>query len=70
MFGEFLRWLSTSGLRRGIAGSRPWIVVAIVAIGARALGRLARQDEPVLYRTVVRPGDVFSITARKPGGTG
>ena len=67
MFGEILRWLSTSGLRRGLGGSRPWIVVAIVAIGARAIGRLAREQEPVLFRTVVRPGDSFAVTARRPG---
>lgn len=67
MFGELLRWVSTSGLRRGIAGSRPWVVVAIVAIGARAIGRLAREPEPVLYRTVIRPGDVLRVTAGRPG---
>lgn len=70
MFGELLRWISTSGLRRGLEGSRPWIVVAIVAIGARAISRLARAPEPVLYRTVIRPGDVLRVTAGRPGDTG
>lgn len=67
MFGELIRWASTSGLRRGLGGSKPWIIIAILAIGARTLGRIARDPEPVLYRTVIRPGDVLRVSARPPG---
>ncbi|MFM8238021.1 MAG: hypothetical protein ACKOBG_09735 [Actinomycetota bacterium] len=69
MLGELLRWVSMSGLRRGLAGSKPWIIVAIVAIGARTIGRLAREPEPVLYRTVIQPGDVLGVSARRSGDT-
>jgi len=53
-----------SGLRKGMSGSTPWMIVAIVAGGLRMLGRLAREDDAVLYRTAIKAGDVFEIVTR------
>jgi hypothetical protein len=56
----------TAGMRRGFAGSRVWLIVAIVAGGARALTKLASRDPEIPYRTVVQPGDVFEIVTASP----
>jgi len=64
MYASLLRRLTTNGLRKGMSGSTPWLVVGIVAGGLRILSRLARNDEEVLYRTVVKPGDVFEVVTR------
>jgi hypothetical protein len=62
-----LRRLTSAGFRRGVAGSRVWLVVGILAGGARLLRWLARDDEEVLYRTEIRPGDVFEVVTKPPG---
>ena len=59
-----LRRLTSTGLRRGMGGSRPWLYAGIVAVGLRLLRRLAHPEPEVLYRTRVKPGDIFEITAR------
>jgi hypothetical protein len=56
-----MRRLTTTGLRKGMAGSTPWLVVGIVAGGLRIMQRIARDDEEILYRTAVKAGDVFEI---------
>jgi hypothetical protein len=61
MVPDLIRRASIVGLRRGLGGSRPWIIIGVVAAGARILIRLAQDDEAVLYRTLIRPGDVFEI---------
>ena len=61
-----LRRLTRTGFRRGMGGSRGWMVVGILAGGMRVLRRVAHNDEEVLYRTVVKPGDVFEIDVRQP----
>lgn len=61
-----LRRLTASALRRGLGGSRPWMAVALAALGVRVLRRLAHSRPEVRYRTVVRPGDAFEISARRP----
>ena len=66
MFAAVLRRLSLTGLRRGIGGSRAWLIVGILAAGTRALRHLARDDEEVLYRTAIRAGDVFEVVTRPP----
>lgn len=63
---RLLRRLTSSALKRGVGGSRPWMAVGVAAIGLRVLRHLARPKEKVLYRTVVRPGDAFEISARPP----
>lgn len=47
-----------------MTGSTPWLVVAVVATGVRVLRRLAIPEQEVLYRTAVKPGDVFEIVTR------
>ena len=64
MYLSLLRRLTTNGFRKGMAGSTPWLVVGLVAGGLRVLHRVARDDEEVLYRTVVRAGDIFEVVAR------
>ena len=62
-----LRRLMRTGFRRGMSGSRgsqAWLVLAISALGFRALRRLARTDPEVVYRTEVRTGDRFEISSR------
>ena len=64
MVASLLRRLTTNGFRKGISGSTPWLLVGIVAAGARMLRHLARNDEEILYRTAVKAGDVFEIVTR------
>ena len=64
MYATVLRSLTRRGLRNGMSGSTPWLVVGIAAGGLRLLRRLARDEEEVLYRTAIRAGDVFEVVAR------
>jgi len=66
MLDAVLRQLTTTGWRRGRAGSRTWILVASVAGGVRLLRRVTRNQTEVLYRTRVRPGERFEIVTRAP----
>ncbi|HYL50371.1 MAG TPA: hypothetical protein VEZ15_00230 [Acidimicrobiia bacterium] len=65
MFEALLRRLTRTGLRRGMSGSRGWLVLGIVTGGLRIVRRLARDEEEVLYRTAIKPGDTFEILARR-----
>jgi hypothetical protein len=64
VYASLLRRLTRKGLRNGMSGSTPWLIVGIVAGGLRLLARLARDDEEVLYRTAIKAGDAFEIIAR------
>ncbi|GIU87754.1 MAG: hypothetical protein KatS3mg009_2269 [Acidimicrobiia bacterium] len=64
MLDYVLRRLTNLGARRGSAGSNVWLAVAVVAVGARAIRRISHPASDVLYRTRIRPGDRFEITAR------
>ena len=66
MLAALLRRLTRSGFRRGMTGSNTWLIVGILAGGVRILRNLARNDEDVLYRTVVKAGDVFEIVTKAP----
>jgi hypothetical protein len=66
MFESLLRKLWATGWRRGRAGSRGWMVVAVAAGGVRLVRHVARDRDDVLYRTRVVPGDQFEITATPP----
>jgi hypothetical protein len=66
MLDGVLRQLTTTGWRRGRAGSRTWILVASVAGGLRLLRHVTRNQDDVLYRTRVRPGERFEIVTRAP----
>jgi hypothetical protein len=67
---RWLRRATTLGLARGLRGSRPWLVTGMAALGLRALRRLANPGTEVLYRTQVKPGDVFEIVTRTPANGG
>jgi len=64
VLAALLRRLTASGLRRGLSGSTPWLLVAVAATGVRVLRRLAIPEQEVLYRTAVKPGDVFEIVTK------
>ena len=61
-----LRYLTRTGFRRGMAGSRGWMTAAVVAGGVRTLRRIARNEPEVVYRTRIRPGERFVVTTRVP----
>jgi hypothetical protein len=61
---RWLRRLTTMGFTRGMRGSRPWMITAMIAVGLRALRRMSHPAPEVLYRTKVSPGDTFEIVAR------
>ena len=63
MFEALLRRLTRTGIRRGMSGSRGWLVLGVVSGGVRILRHLARDEEEVLYRTAFKPGDTFEIRA-------
>jgi len=63
MFESLLRRLWATSWRRGRAGSRAWMVVAVAAGGVRLMRFVARDRDDVLYRTRVVPGDQFEIIA-------
>ena len=67
MIAPLLRRVSLTGLRKGMSGSRVWLVLGIAAGGLRILRHLARTEPEVLYRTVVQPGDVFEVITRPRG---
>lgn len=64
MYLGALRRITDHSLRRGLGGSRTWMIVGILAIGLRALYRIAHSEPEVLYRTRVQPGDIFVFGAK------
>jgi hypothetical protein len=54
-----------TGFRRGMSGSQTWLVLAISALGLRALRKLARSGPEVVYRTELHAGDRFEIGSRR-----
>ena len=64
MYASLLRRLTRNGLRKGVSGSTPWLIVGMVAGGLRLVRHLARDEEEVLYRTAIKAGDVFEVVTR------
>jgi hypothetical protein len=64
VYASLLRRLTNNGVRKGMSGSTPWLIVGIVAGGLRVLRRLARHEEAVVYRTALKAGDVFEVVTR------
>ena len=64
MYASLLRLLTRRGLRNGMSGSTPWLLVGVAAAGLRLLRHLAHDDEEILYRTAVKAGDIFEVVAR------
>ena len=65
MYIVLLRRLTWTGIRRGMSGSRPWMILAILAVGARSLRRISRSQPEVLYRTKISPGDIFVFGSKE-----
>jgi hypothetical protein len=59
-----LRRLVRVGVRRGLSGSQTWLVLAVGALGVRALRKLAHPRPEVIYRTELHAGDRFEIGSR------
>jgi hypothetical protein len=66
MLSLILWRITWTGVRRGMNGSRVWMILAILAVGIRSLRRIARSEPEVLYRTKVKPGDILVLGAREP----
>jgi hypothetical protein len=60
----FLRRTSYIGVRRGMSGSRVWMVIGVVAAGLRVLRWVANNDQDILYRTQIKPGDLFEVITK------
>ncbi|MGH8977916.1 MAG: hypothetical protein ACRDV7_07555 [Acidimicrobiia bacterium] len=65
MLTVLLRRATWTGLRRGMGGSRPYMILAILAVGARSMRRISRTQPEVLFRTKIKPGDIFVLGARE-----
>jgi hypothetical protein len=50
-----------------IGGSRGWTIVWAVLIGGRLLRRLTSDEEKVVYRHKLRPGESLVIRGERPG---
>ena len=62
----FLNRAMRLGFRRGMSGSRAWMVVGISAGTLQVLRRLSRDRTKVMYRAKMQDGDHFVITSRRP----
>lgn len=56
-----LGFLARTGLRKGLAGSRPWLAVGIAAGGFRLIGRWAKRQEEVVAREQLEPGQTLVV---------
>jgi hypothetical protein len=54
-------------LKGVVGGSRGWTIVWAVLIGGRLLRRLASDEEKVVFRRKLQPGEALVIRAEKPG---
>jgi hypothetical protein len=68
MLTVVLRRINWVGLRRGMSGSRFWMALGVAAAGFRVLRWVIRNDDDILYRTVLKPGDRLEVVSkpRKP----
>jgi hypothetical protein len=59
---RLLRLAVRNGWRRGILqGSRPWLIAGGLALGFRAVQKLAGSEEKVVYSETLRPGETLVI---------
>lgn len=64
---RLLRLAIRNGWRRGILqGSRPWLIAGGLALGLRAVQKLAGSEEKVVYSEVLRPGETLVIAHQRP----
>ena len=50
-----------------VGGSRGWTILWAVLIGARFLRRLTSDEEKVVYRRKLRPGESFIVRSEERG---
>ncbi len=65
MWSAILRHFTWVGARRGSAGSRIWMIVTILVVGARTIRRMNRSEPEVLYRTKIRPGEILVMGSKE-----
>jgi hypothetical protein len=56
-----------TGLRRGMSGSRPWLLIGIAAGTLRVVRRLVTERETV-YRAELKTGEGIEIRVAPPEG--
>jgi hypothetical protein len=61
-----LRRATWTGIRRAMGGSRFWVIVAILAVGARSIRRISRGEPEILFRTKMNPGEIFVLGSKTP----
>jgi hypothetical protein len=66
MFVVVLRYLTRNGIKRGLKGSRFAMTIGVAAGGLNIMRYLVQDKPQVLYRTRVRSGDRFVMTAKEP----
>ena len=54
-------------LKGVIGGSRGWTILWAVLIGGRVLRRLTSDEEKVVYRRKLRPGESLVVRSEAPG---
>lgn len=54
-------------LKGVVGGSRGWTIVWAILIGARLLRRLTTDEEKVVYRRKLRPGESLVVRSEGPG---
>ena len=50
-----------------VGGSRAWTIVWAVLIGGRLLRRITSDEEKVVFRRKLQPGEALVIRSEKPG---
>ena len=54
-------------LKGVVGGSRGWTILWAVLIGGRLLRRLTTDEEKVVYRRKLRPGESLVVRSEGPG---
>jgi hypothetical protein len=63
-----LSYLRRRAQMRGVVGgSRGWTILWAILMGARLLRRLTTDEEKVVYRHKLRPGESLVIRGERPG---
>lgn len=63
MTGFISRRLLRTGLRRGLAGSNPWLAIGLLAGVVRFVRHGESRRSRVVFRQALQPGDTFRIEA-------
>ncbi len=66
MTGFLSRRLLRTGLRRGLAGSNPWLAIGLLAGVVRFVRHGESRRSRVVFREALQPGDTLRIAALSP----